>query len=192
MTSALPPANLFSGLPEPLWTELFANARPIKLSADKKFFNAGDPGDGCYMIDGAPRSTSVTAVRDSALHFVRSADFHAFIDRNPNACRPILTVLAKRLRDTNRVVAAASFLTLKGPVARALIVLADAFGKDVDNGRIVIRQNVGQSDLAAMAGIARENVSRIPTEWKRSGTVTRISAYYCLEDRAAIEREAEL
>lgn len=227
MTSHVSPANLFSGLSETLWTELFANARPIKLAADKKLFNAGDPGNGCYMIDegllkvtiasaggggerilailgtgavvgelsmidGSPRSTSVTAVRDSALRFVRSADFHALIDSNPNACRPILAVLAKRLRDTNRVVAAASFLPLKGRVARALIVLADAFGHDVGGGRIVIRQKVGQSDLAAMAGIARENVSRILTEWKRSGTVTRISAYYCLEDRAAIEREAEL
>jgi CRP/FNR family transcriptional regulator, cyclic AMP receptor protein len=92
-----------------------------------------------------------------------------------------MAVLAKRLRDTNNTVAAASFLTLKGRVARALINLADAFGNDVGGGRIVIRQKVSQSDLAAMAGIARENVSRILNEWMRGAVVTRVSAYYCLE-----------
>jgi hypothetical protein len=39
--------------------------------------------------------------------------------------------------------------------------MAEAFGHDVGQGRIVIRQKVSQSDLAAMAGIARENVSRV-------------------------------
>jgi hypothetical protein len=43
-----------------------------------------------------------------------------------------------------------------------------------------------------MTGIARENVSRILNEWKRLKIVSRVSAYYCLEQRAALEREAEL
>ena len=47
-----------------------------------------------------------------------------------------------------------------GRVARALLSLAEAFGRDIGQGRILIRQKVSQSDLGAMAGIARENVSR--------------------------------
>jgi CRP/FNR family transcriptional regulator, cyclic AMP receptor protein len=46
---------------------------------------------------------------------------------------------------------------VKGRVARALLSLAEAFRKNVGNGRILIRQKVNQSDLAAMAGIAPEN-----------------------------------
>jgi len=144
------------------------------------------------MIDGAPRSTSVCAVRDSELRFLSRERFHDVADRNPDVYRQIVVTLARRLRDTNAVVAAASFLTLKGRVARALLNLAEAFGHDVGGGRIVIRQKVGQSDLAAMTGIARENVSRVLNEWKRSRIVSRVSAYYCVEDRGAIEREAEL
>jgi CRP-like cAMP-binding protein len=144
------------------------------------------------MIDGAPRSSSVCAVRESALRFVSRADFQAFGENHPDIYRHIVSVLAKRLRDTNLVVVAASFLTLKGRVARALITLAEAFGHDVGGGRIVIRQKVSQGDLAAMTGIARENVSRILNEWKRLKIISRVSAYYCLEQRAALEREAEL
>jgi len=144
------------------------------------------------MIDGAPRSGSVSAVRESALRFVSRSDFQAFGERYPEVYRHMVTVLAQRLRDTNLVVAAASFLTLKGRVARALITLADAFGHDVGGGRVVIRQKLSQSDLAAMTGIARENVSRILNAWKRLKVVSRVAAYYCLEQRAALEREAEL
>ena len=96
------------------------------------------------------------------------------------------------MRDTNNVVAAMSFLSLKGRVAQALLSLAEAFGNDVGAGRILVRQKVTQSDLAAMAGIARENVSRILNDWMRQKVLSRLAGYYCLEDRAALEREAAM
>ena len=57
-------------------------------------------------------------------------------------------------------------------------------------GRILIRQKVTQSDLAAMAGIARENVSRILNDWMRAKLVSRLAGYYCLENRAALEQRS--
>ena len=85
-----------------------------------------------------------------------------------------------------------SFLSLKGRVARTLLELADDFGRNVGSGRVVIHQKIGQTDLAAMTGIARENVSRVFNDWRRRKLVTRLSGYYCLEDKARIEAEAEL
>ena len=79
-----------------------------------------------------------------------------------------------------------------GRVARTLLELAEDFGQDVGSGRIVIRQKIGQSDLAAMAGIARENVSRILNDWKRRKLVSRFSGYYCLENKANLQHDAEL
>ena len=59
------------------------------------------------------------------------------------------------------------------------------------NGRILIRQKVNQSDLAAMAAVARENVSRVLKEWTEHGMVSRLAGYYCLEKKDAIQSEAE-
>jgi CRP/FNR family transcriptional regulator, cyclic AMP receptor protein len=70
-------------------------------------------------------------------------------------------LLARRLRDADDALVATNFLSLKGRLARALLSLAEAFGRDIGQGRILIRQKVSQSDLAAIAGIARENVSRV-------------------------------
>ena len=69
--------------------------------------------------------------------------------------------------------------------------LAEAFGRDIGQGRILIRQKVSQSDLAAMAGIARENVSRALSDWANRSLVSRLAGYYCLENKPALNREAE-
>jgi len=144
------------------------------------------------IIDGRPRSASVVAVRETTLSFLSRAAFEAFANKHPDVYKTLVTLLASRLRETDGVVAAASFLPLKGRVAVTLLELADNFGHDVGSGRIVIRQKIGQADLAAMAGIARENVSRILNDWKRRKLVSRLSGYYCLENKMQLEREAEV
>ncbi len=144
------------------------------------------------MIDGSARSASVTALRESKVIFVSRAVFETFGRTNPEIYQLLTVLLARRLRDTNSALAATSFLSVKGRVARALLSLAEAFGHDVGGGRILVRQKVTQSDLGAMAGIARENVSRILKEWTDKSVVSRLAGYYCLEKKAVIEREAEL
>jgi CRP/FNR family cyclic AMP-dependent transcriptional regulator len=144
------------------------------------------------MIDGRPRSAAVVAVRDATLSFLSRSAFEAFAQRQPEIYKTLVTLLATRLRETDTVIAAGSFLPLKGRVASTLLELAVHFGQDVGSGRVVIRQKIGQSDIAAMAGIARENVSRILNDWKRRKLVSRLSGYYCLENKAQLEQEAEV
>jgi len=144
------------------------------------------------MIDGRPRSASVSALRDCKLSFVSRAVFEAIAEKNPEIYKHLLNMLAARLRDTDQVVAAGTFLPVKGRVARALLDLAKAFGKEVDGGRIVIRQKLSQSDVAAMAGIARENVRRMLNEWMRLKLLTRLSGYYCIESKAKLEKELKI
>jgi CRP/FNR family transcriptional regulator, cyclic AMP receptor protein len=141
------------------------------------------------MLDGAARSASVAAIRASKLRFVDRADFDAFAGANPDIYRHITIMLARRLRDIDDALTATSFLTLKGRVVRALLSLADAFGKEVGAGRILIGQKVSQRDLAAMAGIARENLSRILQDFVRRSLVSRLAGYYCLENKSALELE---
>jgi CRP/FNR family transcriptional regulator, cyclic AMP receptor protein len=42
-----------------------------------------------------------------------------------------------------------------------------------------------------MAGIARENLSRILQDWMRDALIKRLASYYCVESKAALEREAD-
>jgi CRP/FNR family cyclic AMP-dependent transcriptional regulator len=144
------------------------------------------------IIDGLPRSASVIAVRTAMLSFLSRAAFEDFAKKHPEVYKSLVTLIAARLRETDAVIAAGSFLPLRGRVACTMLELAHDFGQDVGSGRIVIHQKIGQSDLAAMAGIARENVSRILNDWKRRKLVSRLSGYYCLENKAKLQHEAEL
>jgi CRP/FNR family transcriptional regulator, cyclic AMP receptor protein len=144
------------------------------------------------MLDGSPRSASATALRASKLCFISRVAFETFADGHPEVYRQGMMLLARRLRATNDALVAATFMSLRGRVASVLLSLAEGFGNDVGNGRILVRQKITQSDLAAMAGISRENVSRILAHWMRSAMVSRLAGYYCIENRAAIERERDV
>lgn len=144
------------------------------------------------MIDGTPRSASVTAIRNAKLQFISRMTFESFGAANPEVYKHLVALLAGRLRDTNSALIATSFLSVKGRVARSLLNLAEAFGHDVGQGRILVRQKVTQSDLAAMAGIARENVSRVLQDWMRRKLVSRLAGYYCIENQKSLSNEAEV
>src|SRR6516162_9197049 len=203
--------HLLSELPAELPTKLFANANRIRLAAGKILFRAGATGDGCYRvddgllkvtmvsrsgaerilqflgpsaivgelstIDGLPRSATVAAVRDSTLSSVSRVEFEAFAEEYPEVYKSLVKLLARRLRDTDGVVAAGSFLSLKGRVARTVLELVNHFG---------------HNDLAAMAGIARENLTRVLNDWQRHKLLSRLSGYYCLEDKIQLEHQAKL
>ena len=156
------------------------------------FLGAGAIVGELSIIDGLPRSASVVAVRDASLSFLSRAAFEEFARKHAEIYKSLVTLLSTRLREADAALAAGSFLPLRGRVACTLLELAQDFGQDVGSGRIVIRQKIGQSDLAAMAGIARENVSRILNDWKRRKLVSRLSGYYCLENKAKLKEEAEL
>jgi CRP/FNR family transcriptional regulator, cyclic AMP receptor protein len=167
----------------------------VSPSGDERilaFVGRGDIVGELSIIDGLPRSASVVAVRDATLSCLSRTAFETFAKKHPELYKLLIGLLAKRLRETDSVVAAGSFLSLKGRVARTILELAEHFGQEVGSGRIVINQKIGQNDLAAMAGIARENLTRILNDWQREKLVTRQGGYYCLENKAQLEHKVKL
>jgi CRP/FNR family cyclic AMP-dependent transcriptional regulator len=142
------------------------------------------------MIDGRPRSATVVAIADCSLCFVSRDRFQKYSEAHPELTSYLVRTLARRLRAADEALAAATFLSVKGRLARALLHLAEYVGED-NGGRIQLRHKISQSDLAAMAGVARENVSRTMSEWRKRDIVTRSSDYYCINDPRALALDME-
>jgi CRP/FNR family cyclic AMP-dependent transcriptional regulator len=142
------------------------------------------------LIDRQPRSASVIAIKDCELSFISQQNFEKYTKQDPDIYRYLVNVLALRLRETDEAVAANTFLTVKARLARALLELSEYLGEDAGAGRVLIHHKINQSDLAAMAGVARENVSRVVSEWKRRDLVTHSSGLYCLHDITTLKRYA--
>jgi CRP/FNR family transcriptional regulator, cyclic AMP receptor protein len=105
--------------------------------------------------------------------------FEECIAQHPEIYRYLVNVLAARLRETNEVVAAANFLTVEARLARALLDLAQHFRGHSEAEQIVISHKMTQSALAAMAGVTRENVSRVLMDWKCVRSVSAYAARSC-------------
>jgi CRP/FNR family transcriptional regulator, cyclic AMP receptor protein len=143
------------------------------------------------IIDGLPRPMSAVAVRDAVLSFVSRTAFAAFAEKHPELCQSLLKLLTSRMRERDKMLAATTFLKVKGRIAKTLLELAEHFGQEVGPGRIVIRQRITQHDLAAMVGTAREAVARALSNWQRRKLLSRPSGYYCLENKALLELEVD-
>jgi CRP-like cAMP-binding protein len=150
---------------------------------------AGDIVGELAVLDGLPRSASVFTLRASEVLFVSRSKFYECADKHPELYRHLLMVLASRLRDTNDVIAAESFLRLQGRVALTLIELAQHFGEQVEGGRMIIQESVSEADLAAMAGIARDKVDSILADWKERKIITQVAGHYCIENESALQNE---
>lgn len=167
----------------------------LSIDGDEQLLAVLGPGDlvgELALLDGRPRSATVSALKEAQLAFVDKAAFARFADENPAVYRHMLSIVGKRLRHANDVLAARSFLPLPGRVAQTLLQLAETFGKPLDDGRMLIHYKLSQADIANMSGAARENVSRVLNDWKRSGTISRISGYYCLEQLEFLEQASTL
>jgi CRP/FNR family cyclic AMP-dependent transcriptional regulator len=151
---------------------------------------AGSVVGDLAMIDGLPRSASVTALTDCELRFISRARFQDCAQQHPETHRYLVSLLAKRLRETDETIAALAFLTAKGRVAYALLEIAERLGKQTGS-EIVIPQMINQKDLAAMAGVSRENANRILKGWLKGRLVTHSSRSYRINDKAELEREMD-
>jgi CRP/FNR family transcriptional regulator, cyclic AMP receptor protein len=145
------------------------------------------------MIDGLPRSATVQALKDSKLTFVARSIFLECLRDYPQIYRHLVTILGERLRQADDEVAAASFLSLKARVARALLQFAKYLGEPTETpGQLLIRHKIRQTDLAALAHVARENASRILSEWRKRKVIEHRSPSVYVIHKARLEREARL
>jgi CRP/FNR family transcriptional regulator len=143
------------------------------------------------MMDGLPRSATVVALRPAHLRFLSRSHFQECLAENPSIQSYLLSTLVERLRQADEEAAAASFLTVKAKVARALLHLAIHLGERTRKpGQILVETGLRQSDLAALAGVARESVSRTLSEWRARGIVGPSTRSKYLINSEKLEREA--
>jgi CRP/FNR family transcriptional regulator len=143
------------------------------------------------MIDGLPRSASIVAMRNCVLRFVSREAFELKARAHSEIRLALSSIVAARLRQADSALAATTFLTVKGRIARALLELAHHIGQDCGAGRIMLQDKISQGDLAAMAGVARENVSRVMSDWRKRNLVSQSARSYCINDPGALADEVD-
>jgi CRP/FNR family transcriptional regulator len=142
------------------------------------------------MIDGLPRVVTAQALSECRLDAVGRDAFWACLRDHPEMSAGLITILAGRLRRAGEATAWASLLPARARLARAMLRIADVAGVDVGANRRAIAVAMTRADIAAMAGVSREEASRVLSAWRRSGTITENLGPTLEVDVAALQAEA--
>ena len=123
------------------------------------------------LLDDNPRSANVTTMEETELLMVRRADFLRFIQRSPQTAIKLLSVLAGRLRKTDRKIEGLALSDVTGRITQTLLQLAEEQGSSTPEG-VLIRNRPTHQDLANMSGTTRETVSRVLKRLENQGYIS--------------------
>ena len=141
------------------------------------------------LFDPGPRSATVTAVTDTTFSSLSHEDLLRWLDGRPAVARGLLSQLAGRLRKANDVVADLVFSDVPGRVAKALLDLADRFGRTADDG-VHVHHDLTQEELAQLVGASRETVNKALADFVHRGWIQLQGKSVVVLDEERLRRRA--
>ena len=128
-----------------------------------------DGGD-CFgemsMLDGEPRSATVSAVEDTAVLVGTRDDFMRSVEANAGLGMRLLVTMSRRLRAANEIIESLSFLDVQGRVARLLLDIAGKEGTPVPEG-IEVPLPYTRQEMANIVSTSRETLTRVLKNFER-------------------------
>jgi CRP/FNR family transcriptional regulator len=160
-----------------------SDGRTITLAS----FGPGDIFGELAMFDKERRSATVEAVDDLEVVAVLGSDMRRLLRRHPDIAAKLLSAVTRRLREANERLARQSFQTVQSRVAQVVSALVEqARAEGAGERDVLIR--LTQSDIAQLAGSARESASRFLAVLERAGIITQGRGKLTVHDPSALER----
>ena len=154
------------------------------------FLGPGEVMGEIAVLDGGLRTASATVIEEARVAVLRQGPFKAFLEHHPKLALHIIDVLCSRLRRTDAFVEEMTTLQAGPRLAKALLRLAEQYGKETDSGTLVDIK-LSQANLGAHAGLMRENVNRQLKLWEEQGLLETQGGIITLIDPGALEDIAE-
>ena len=120
------------------------------------------------LFDPGPRTMTATAVAETQLLGLGNDSLTGLLTGRPEVAKALLAALAQRLRRTNEHLADLVFTDVPGRVAKALLDLAERFGRPVEEG-VMVSHDLTQEELAQLVGASRETVNKALADFASRG-----------------------
>lgn len=135
----------------------------------------GDVVGEMGVLDGVARSTDATATRKTDLWRIDRAHVLDALTNEPGSALALLSVLARRIRDTDALVDRNASMDMGKRLARLLL-------EEGAHGRVIYNQ----SDLAHLIGATREAVNRKLSRWRKESWIEINHTGLHVRDRPAL------
>ncbi len=120
---------------------------------------AGDLLGELSLFDGKPRSATVQALEETETLCLHRKDLLALMRNRFDVVEKILEVLARRIRDTDMLLADKHFLDITSRLVKNILELGDTVGIR-EGGQVRFGVKITQKDLASMIGATRESINK--------------------------------
>lgn len=133
------------------------------------FMGPGDVLGEIAVLDGGLRTASAITIEESRVLVISRPGFISYLETHPKVALNIIGVLCGRLRKTDQFVEEMTTLQAGPRLAKALLRLAEQYGKPQPSGGMLVDIKLSQANLGAHAGLMRENVNRQLKMWEDEG-----------------------
>lgn len=139
------------------------------------------------ILDREIRSANVRAVEDAEMLVINKRDFEASLTSNPQIAFRIMETLCARLRDADKQIESLTFQNVSGRLVIALLDLAEKHGVRTEKG-IKIDMELTHQELSEMVGTAREVVSRILNDFRKTNCIEIEKHYITITDKEELKK----
>lgn len=111
------------------------------------------------LIDGKPRSATVTALEDTLLAVLTRERFIEILKEDPNISLELLSALVERLRVANGLIESLAFLDVEERLINFLCMMVKECGEKTESGFYRIKRCTHR-EIASRIGASREAVTK--------------------------------
>ncbi len=141
------------------------------------------------ILDGQPRSATVTALNECEMAVVEKQPFQNLLASCPGIALKLLAVLAGRMRELTIRLEDRAFLDIPARLAKQLVWLAERHGAKTGEG-VRVDLGLSQQELGELVGATRESVNKHLRELARMGVIEPGRGYLDILDLEALRRLA--
>ncbi len=169
----------------------------VKISMDDRggreiilrILEAGDFFGEMSLLDGEPRSATVSSLEPCQALILSRDEFLRFIPRHPGVVLKMLTTLSRRLRKADEKISRLVFADAYEKVASVLIEIVEEKKIPLNIGTEVPLL-LTRKELADLAGLSRETLTRVIADFQRAGVVRIEGRRIAIVNPAKLRHEA--
>jgi CRP/FNR family cyclic AMP-dependent transcriptional regulator len=158
-----------------MYVILSGSVKVVKITEDGKeimlaVHKSGDSFGEISLIDGKTTTASVLATQDSRIAIMAKENFYSLIYSQKMLLDNLLKKLCSLIREDVDTIELLNFNNASHRVKVLLMNLAHKYGEETPEG-INLHIKLTHQDMANMAGLTRETVTRVIDKWQHKGDI---------------------
>lgn len=132
------------------------------------------------MVDSLGRSANVVTLETCNVIWIDRQTFNGLAQEIPVISTNLVRILARRLRLANAHIQSLASHDVFGRVARLIVAFTQEYGREQEDGTLLIPLNMTQSDFASLAGASRVRVNQVLNHYKQQQYISIMPPNYII------------